>query len=205
MIDSTLITDPYIFCLDNMLSKEECNDIIKKFEDHIDITSQGVTGRGVDLDIKNSKDLNITQVEGWEKEDELFFNIINSSMKQYYDYINSKHNLSFFTTKERLVIYPQRETITDTGYQIQKTEPGKGYVWHHDGQFDQFKTRELTYILYLNDVDEGWTQFYNGNQVSPRAGRVIIFPATWTYIHQGYPPKQTKYLMTGWLHANLLT
>ena len=79
------------------------------------------------------------------------------------------------------------------------------YVWHHDGQFDQFKTRELTYILYLNDVDEGWTQFYNGNQVSPRAGRVIIFPATWTYIHQGYPPKQTKYLMTGWLHANLLT
>ena len=205
MIDSTLITDPYIFCLDNMLSKEECNDIIKKFEDHIDITSQGVTGRGVDLDIKNSKDLNISQVEGWEKEDELFFNIINSSMKQYYDYINSKHNLSFFTTKERLIIYPQRETITDTGYQIQKTEPGKGYVWHHDGQFDQFKTRELTYILYLNDVDEGWTQFYNGNQVSPRAGRVIIFPATWTYIHQGYPPKQTKYLMTGWLHANLLT
>ena len=205
MIDSTLITDPYIFCLDNMLSKEECNDIIKKFEDHIDITSQGVTGRGVDLDIKNSKDLNITQVEGWEKEDELFFNIINSSMKQYYDYINSKHNLSFFTTKERLIIYPQRETITDSGYQIQKTEPGKGYVWHHDGQFDQFKTRELTYILYLNDVDEGWTQFYNGNQVSPRAGRVIIFPATWTYIHQGYPPKQTKYLMTGWLHANLLT
>ena len=108
-------------------------------------------------------------------------------------------------TKERLVIHPQRESITDTGYQIQKTEPGKGYVWHHDGQFDQFKTRELTYILYLNDVDEGWTQFYNGNQVSPRAGRVIIFPATWTYIHQGYPPKQTKYLMTGWLHANLLT
>tara|TARA_Y100000401_G_scaffold20276_1_gene13536 strand:+ start:1831 stop:2448 length:618 start_codon:yes stop_codon:yes gene_type:complete len=205
MIDSTLITDPYIFCLDNMLSKEECNDIIKKFEDHIDITSQGVTGSGVDLNVKNSKDLHISQVKGWEKEDELFFNIVNSSMNQYYNYLNSKHNLSYFTTKERLVIHPQRESITDTGYQIQKTEPGKGYVWHHDGQFDQFKTRELTYILYLNDVDEGWTQFYNGNQVSPRAGRVIIFPATWTYIHQGYPPKQTKYLMTGWLHANLLT
>ena len=205
MIDSTLITDPYIFCLDNMLSKEECNDIIKKFEDHIDITSQGVTGSGVDLNVKNSKDLHISQVKGWEKEDELFFNIVNSSMNQYYNYLNSKHNLSYFTTKERLVIHPQRESITDTGYQIQKTEPGKGYVWHHDRQFDQFKTRELTYILYLNDVDEGWTQFYNGNQVSPRAGRVIIFPATWTYIHQGYPPKQTKYLMTGWLHANLLT
>lgn len=205
MIDSTLITDPYIFCLDNMLSKQECNDIIKKFEDYIDITSQGVTGRGVNLDVKNSRDLNITQVEGWEKEDELFFKIINCSMNQYYEYINSKHNLSFFTTKEKLVIFPCQETITDTGYQIQKTEPGKGYIWHHDAQFDQFKSRELTYILYLNDVDEGWTQFYNGNQVSPRAGRVIIFPATWTYIHQGYPPKQTKYLMTGWLHANLST
>ena len=116
MIDSTLITDPYIFCLDNMLSKEECNDIIKKFEDHIDITSQGVTGSGVDLNVKNSKDLHISQVKGWEKEDELFFNIVNSSMNQYYNYLNSKHNLSYFTTKERLVIHPQRESITDTGY-----------------------------------------------------------------------------------------
>mgnify|MGYP003314544719 FL=1 len=59
----------------------------------------------------------------------------------------------------------------------------------------------MTYILYLNTVEEGWTQFYNGNQVSPKAGRLVFFPAIWTYLHQGYPPKQTKYIMTGWMHT----
>ena len=63
------------------------------------------------------------------------------------------------------------------------------------------EVRYLTFILYLNSVEEGWTQFYNGNQVSPKAGRLVFFPATWTYVHQGYPPKQTKYLMTGWMHT----
>ena len=62
--------------------------------------------------------------------------------------------------------------------------------------------RYLTFIWYLNTVDEGWTQFFNGNQVAPRQGRLLIFPSTWTYIHQGYPPKQTKYIITGWIQQN---
>ena len=31
MIDTTVITDPYIFIQDNMLSEYKCNEIIKKF------------------------------------------------------------------------------------------------------------------------------------------------------------------------------
>ena len=87
---------------------------------------------------------------------------------------------------------------------MQRTQPHHGYGWHTDfWATNENGIRILTFIFYLNTVREGWTQFYNGNQISPRAGRVIIFPATWTYVHQGYPPLQTKYLMTGWIYSNL--
>ena len=108
-----------------------------------------------------------------------------------------------FTTGKSFEYNLGTNNVTDTGYQIQKTNSGKGYIWHNDYEHDSQKSRMLTYIIYLNDVEEGWTQFYNGDQISPRAGRVVIFPATWTYVHQGYPPLQNKFLITGWIHSNL--
>ena len=203
MIDSTIITDPYIFCLENTLSKYRCKKIIDKFEMSADKHHQGCTAGGVNLDVKNSTDLQISKHDDWKKEDNLFFNIINTSVQKYFEYLNSKSNLQMFTTGKSFGYNLGTNHVTDTGYQIQKTIPGKGYIWHNDYEHDSQKSRMLTYILYLNNVEEGWTQFYNGDQISPRAGRVVIFPATWTYVHQGYPPLQNKYLMTGWIHANL--
>ena len=52
MIDSTRITDPYIFCLENALLKEQCNKIIDKFEVDPHIV-QGRMSRGIDLNVKD--------------------------------------------------------------------------------------------------------------------------------------------------------
>ena len=134
-------------------------------------------------------------IGNWKDIDDIFHKLISECLKNYYDHLNEKIIFKYFTTGENLYIPPNRE-VTDTGYQIQKTLPHQGYVWHQD-----YMTRRLiTFIVYLNTVEEGWTQFMNGDQISPKAGRAVMFPATWTYIHQGYPPRQTKYLMTGWLH-----
>ena len=108
-------------------------------------------------------------------------------------------DLRSFTTGEKIAIIPAFSKNTrDIGYQVQKTNPGEGYTWHHDYETG----RILTFILYLNTVEEGWTQFYNGDQIAPQAGRCVIFPATWTYYHQGSPPLQTKYIMTGWVYSD---
>ncbi len=200
MEDSTRITDPYIWVAENVLSTRQCKAIIKKFEKDIDKTEQGITGGGVQIKVKNSKDLIVNKEIGWEKQDKLFHKLVNNMLDGYMSHIREAGGYQYFTTGEMYYCYPHgwHEKYFDTGYQIQKTDPGKGYVWHHD-----FNTcRVMTFIIYLNDVEEGWTQFYNGDQVSPKAGRGIIFPATWTYVHQGYPPKQTKYIVTGWLHSN---
>ena len=205
MTDTTIINDPYIFVLDNVISKSKCNNIIKKFNKSK--TYQGVTSAGIDLNVKNSQDLHLNDTElDWSEEDALFKDIISDGHIKYYQHLNSGHNFTLFTNpNKKHEFHPYiigNAKIIDTGYQIQKTEPGKGYVWHDDftTELATGAVRYLTFILYLNTVDEGWTQFYNGDQVSPKAGRLCFFPATWTYLHQGYPPKQTKYLMTGWMH-----
>ena len=194
MKDSTINKDPYIWYKDNVLSEEKCKEIINRF-DESPLTGQGVTGLGLDLSVKNSTDLQISGLEEWTDIDAIFHELISKCLQDYYDHLNGKIVHEYFTTGAKLFI-PPKEDVTDTGYQIQKTRPHQGYVWHQD-----YMTRRLiTFIVYLNTVEEGWTQFGNGDQIAPRTGRAVMFPATWTYVHQGYPPRQTKYIMTGWLH-----
>jgi|TARA_Y100000289_G_C3926257_1_gene153547 hypothetical protein len=215
MNDSTILTDPYIYVINDILSEDKCNKIIEKFNRKKAQQIQGRTGGGLNTNVKNSRDIQITHSKGWKREDKLFHDIIAEGHRRYYDHLNDPmvNNFVHFTNNMKRHIfspfYADQKTLElmDTGYQIQKTEPGKGYVWHDDfsqyGTTDSPEIRYLTFILYLNTVEEGWTQFYNGNQVSPKSGRLVFFPATWTYVHQGYPPKQTKYIMTGWMHTKV--
>tara|TARA_Y100000401_G_scaffold66780_1_gene53381 strand:+ start:908 stop:1567 length:660 start_codon:yes stop_codon:yes gene_type:complete len=204
--DSTILTDPYIYVIDNVISQDNCMDIITKFDNDTN-QRQGSTANGVETHVKNSMDIAISNYPSWKKEDLLFKQIISTGHENYYRHLNSGNHFTSFVTSEKCHIFSPYHSenleLLDTGYQIQKTEAGKGYTWHDD--FSRYGnttcTRYLTFILYLNTVEEGWTQFYNGDQVSPQVGRLVFFPATWTYVHQGYPPKQTKYIMTGWMHT----
>ena len=158
-----------------------------------------MTAGGVQKNVKNSLDLFVTDLNDWKDVDDLFKDLIQHLIIQYSTHLKNSSNLISFTENKQIPIAPAlTSNVRDVGYQIQKTNPNDGYVWHSDYEIG----RILTFILYLNTVEEGWTQFYNGDQVSPQAGRCVMFPATWTYYHQGYPPKQTKYIMTGWVYSD---
>ena len=196
-MDSTITTDPFIFVADNILTPEKCTEIIDRFEKDRTHQHQGVTAGGVDISVKNSIDLMPdSNPKEWKDIEELFHKKISLMLDLYVTHLRNAGLLTSFNNSAVYLVPPNLESMMDTGYQIQRTSPGKGYIWHNDAA----SHRLLTFILYLNDVEEGWTQFYTGDQVSPSLGRGVIFPATWTYYHQGYPPKQTKYIMTGWLH-----
>ena len=199
MIDSTRLTDPYIYIWDKVLDSKKSKSIIRKFERNIQDAAQGETAGGVMLNVKNSLDIVICHTKKWKKEEILFTELVSAGLNDYRNHLNN-NPLTSFTTKEPFT-YNYHEYLYDIGYQIQKTQPGKGYTWHADASVANRNCRVITFILYLNNVKEGWTQFYNGDQISPVEGRLIFFPATWTYVHQGYPPKNVKYIMTGWLHS----
>ena len=197
-MDSTILTDPFIWVYDNVIPNNKCREIINRFEAD-NRHHQGMTAGGVQKNVKNSLDLFVTDLNDWKDIDDLFKDLIQHLIIQYSTHLKNSSNLISFTENTQIPIAPAlTSNVRDVGYQIQKTNPDDGYVWHSDYEIGMI----LTFILYLNTVEEGWTQFYNGDQVSPQAGRCIMFPATWTYYHQGYPPKQTKYIMTGWVYSD---
>ena len=186
----TKFTD-FIYIQKDALPKSFCDNVIQKFELD-DRKRQGQVGSGVRLDIKRSCDLSITGKEDWESYDQAFFKSLNNALREYIRFI----------PKEYLQFKALGRFEDDTGYQIQKTQPGDYYIWHHD----QTKTRLVTFIWYLNDIkDGGYTEFIDGTRIQPEAGKLIIFPATWDFLHRGVSPKtEIKYLCTGWVHADMM-
>tara|TARA_Y100000114_G_scaffold46760_1_gene42594 strand:+ start:230 stop:850 length:621 start_codon:yes stop_codon:yes gene_type:complete len=192
--NTTIVNDCFTWVKDKVLPGDFCKHIIEKFENNIHLAEQGETGNGLDLNTKKSLDLCISRWEDWKEENKYMQDSLRSCVAEYQNFTQQTKRKSF-VTGENYHFAPPYKMYKDTGFQIQKTEAGEGFTWHSDG----YAGRVLTYIFYLNTVDEGWTQFHNGDQIAPETGKVLIFPADWTYFHQGYPPKQTKYIMTGWL------
>ena len=178
----------YIYIKKDALPKSFCSNLIEKFEQD-DRKHQGVVGSGINFDMKRSLDLNISALEDWYSFDQGLFKNLGSELDNYRNFLPDIFNKS--NTSQDL-------TGDDTGYQIQKTQPGDFYDWHHD----YMDNRLLTFIWYLNDINNaGYTEFLDGTKIQPEAGKLVIFPATWMYVHRGVSPeKETKYICTGWIH-----
>lgn len=105
--------------------------------------------------------------------------------------------------------YAQLRTtsIVSTDVKIQKTPPGGGYhLWHYENGNIEHAMRELTWMIYLNDIPdgEGETEFmYQRRRIKPTAGTVVIWPAAFTHVHKGNTVLTTdKYILTGWYIKN---
>ena len=178
-------TDYYIYVVENKLDKDFCKHCIQKFNKD-ENKYQGLVGDGVNLEVKQSLDLGISDNDDWIEEDNIFYNSFKNTLKSYQEWLSHPFPDNCF-----------RGRIEDTGYQIQETKPGEFYKWHQDGM----DCRMLTIIWYLNDIDEdGYTELYTRLKIQPKMGKILMFPALWPWIHRGYPPKyETKYICTGWI------
>lgn len=184
---------PFVWVHDGALSAKFCKQVIKKFEAD-PRKKQGVTGSGYRPDLKRSTDLQITGLAEWEKEDAVFFDALGKYIPEY-----QKHLVNSLSLDTPNVPIFGSDDVKDLGYQVQKTMPGEEYVWHNDSCMKDGYARALTYIWYLNDVSDGETEFYDGSMVKPVQGRMVLFPATWTFMHRGREPKSAKYIVTGWM------
>ena len=178
-------TDDLIYVAEDKLDKDFCKHCIEKFNKD-DNRYQGEVGSGVNLEMKRSIDLTISDNDNWKEEDNVFYNSFKKTLDSY--------------KKELKHPFPDKcllGRIEDSGYQIQETKPGDFYTWHQDGMY----SRILTIIWYLNDINEdGYTEFSSGLKIQPEMGKILMFPALWPWVHRGYPPKyETKYICTGWI------
>ncbi len=59
-------------------------------------------------------------------------------------------------------------------------------------------------MTFLNDVDDGGTEFkYQNLTIPAKKGLTLIWPAPWTHTHRGQVSNtKTKYIITGWYNFN---
>lgn len=178
----------FIFEFTDTVNTDNCNDIIKRFEDSKSEHYQGRVGQNFteQKDIKRSTDMVISGKNNWKDVDELLFTSLSkalSSIKKEFEFFNGQ--------------------FKDVGYAIQRTNPGEYYHWHIDGGSHQFSDRQLVAIWYLNDVNGpgGETEFINQNvKIKPEIGKLILFPPFWTHEHRGVKlQKGVKYIATTWV------
>jgi hypothetical protein len=196
------INDPYIYIVRNSFTNKECDEMIHKFEKETYIHYNGVTGGGYTPNTKRTTEINITRSQSWSKWNNICFERLNHALKKYAQHcINKCHNNTLHN------ILHGNGRINDTGYQLQKyMKEQQYYKWHQDGGLKQghHEHRIITYLWYLNDVNEGGeTYFFNG-KVKPKKGSLVLFPATWNYNHKGETPiSDDKYIITGWVYSDV--
>ena len=203
-----------IYSRDEALPKDFCDFTINKFEESKN-KIDGMSGGGVNKNIKDSKDIMVTSL------------LDDKDWKYIYDYLREDllHSLveymrahpflvrnsdSSFSSELSLVRTCQgRFSATRVGnphMQMQRYIDEEGYhAWHYENEVTEetMKMRQMAFMWYLNDVHNGGeTEFkFQNTKVEARAGRAVIFPAFWTHTHRGNKPKhgQSKYIITGWI------
>jgi len=87
---------------------------------------------------------------------------------------------------------------------IQYYKPGGGFkMMHYERTGWETTTRQLVFMTYLNDVDDGGgTHFkYQDVTTTARKGKTVIWPSDFTHTHAGVVSRtQSKYIITGWLN-----
>lgn len=191
-MEMNVTIDKFIGIFENAFSKEYCESLIKAYDTAIE------AGFG-----RTRQD-----VEPYSK--------IEKADTQLYNQLNNIQipipNIAAFTEVFWGKCYPIYEkefaVLKDSGrhcsysFKMQKTNLREGYhVWHYESANRELSCRLLTWMLYLNDVEEGGeTEFlYQSMRVKPKQGTLLIWPAGFTHTHRGNPPlSNTKYIVTGW-------
>jgi len=168
------------------MSESICDDVINFFNDRKEYWSNGIIGDKVETDKKKSTDLYVSMNEMSEsiisyREQlqwclERYVKIYPELMKSAYFNINSDFNIQHYNVNE-------------------------GFNYYHFERSDILAClRNLVFMTYLNDVEDGGTQFKYQNLITPaKKGLTIIWPTDFTHTHRGVISQtKEKYIVTGW-------
>ena len=184
-----------LFYVQGLLSSELCRSIIAIYEQHPDRHAGYVLQDGYEkelqTDIKSSTDLVITPDGIWGDK----FNEMNVAVNQALEQI--------VADVPALKMWP----LKWTGYKIQHYEKNKGFFkWHCDAIGAGVWERQLSMVIYLNNVEEGGeTSFPNQElKMKPIEGDAVFFPPFWTHPHCGEVPKsEDKYIISSFISFDI--
>ncbi len=193
--EKTFKIENFIGLYDNYITEDECDKAIKLFDQQKKFQKT--------LDRKTFE--NSMAVD---KKDMQYFAISNN-LDVWWSELKSLI-VNFDQAFKHYIQETGAEGVYDNGefhftqLKLQKTLPTEGYhVWHieHCKGFAN-EPRAFAYSIYLNDVEEGGeTEFLHfSKRIKPKKGRIIIWPASFPYVHRGNTPLSgEKYILTSWM------
>ena len=178
------------FIYENFIDTDICDKLIEEYETN-DSKYPGMIGNGSAEDNVNNS---------VKKSTEIILKDINNTklVQNYFDKLKNIMN-------EYVKIYPYSSDLQKgfscSGFKIQKYLPNEGFFkWHFEEDGGGDDQRHLVFMTYLNDVDNGGTEFlYQDKKIEAKKGKTLIWPAGWTHTHRGViSKKDVKYIVTGW-------
>ena len=191
--------DNFIGVFDNALSKEHCEELIKVYEDSVEL-NYAISRKDMGKE-KIYQDNNLVFVGSKTYvKDDIFFDAVQPPVQQFV-------NLAWTSYEEYAKKYGVLTSLASHRFydsiKIQKTKPAEGYhVWHCEHDNRKNGSRLLLVMVYLNDVEEGGeTEFlYQSRRIKPKQGTMVICPSGFTHTHRGNPPLiGDKYMINGWI------
>ena len=173
-----------------------CDDLIKYFDEHLDRQLRGTILNEIDV---------LVEDDSRKKSMDIGFNILQDEedsrlLSEYLMYLDLF--IREYEHKYNRAGLIAEYNITE-GINLQKYEPGEGYKnWHCERNGLKDQTRCLVFMTYLNDVEDGGTEFMYQKITSPaKKGLTMIWPSDWTHTHRGQISQtHKKYILTGWLN-----
>lgn len=172
---------------ENALEPEVCDFLIQFFDSQTQLHER----------IENDSRPNFTQINLTEN-CKIFrdVNLIHDTIikdafayrDKYYEFVDKR-------------VFPESHAFEQ--FRIKKYNPGGTDMFntHVDVQDYASARRYLSYLWYLNDVDEGGKTVFTGLTIQPKKGMLVMFPPLWMFPHKGEPPiTGPKYILTGYLH-----
>lgn len=172
---------------DNALESSVCDFLVNFFETNKDKQELVQNDRK-----PNFTQLNLTENCKISPEVDNVHNFLISKVfeykRKYYEFIDDR-------------CFP--ETHNFEQFRIKKYNPGGNDLFDTHVDVLDYNTarRFLSFLFYLNNVDDGGETIFTNLKIKPKMGSLLVFPPMWMFPHRGEPPiSNTKYIMSVYLH-----
>jgi hypothetical protein len=120
---------------------------------------------------------------------------------------SNKFNCNLLTRIVQMYVknFPEINMSTDSWeisrFNVKRFKPGNFFEGWHSEHY-KGEQRVACALIYLSDHNCG-TEFYSGETVLSKKGRILIFPTYWTHTHRGQlcPDNKERYIMSSYFNV----
>jgi len=172
---------------DNALDSNVCEYLIELFENKEDVHERLENNRK-----PNFTQINLTEISEESPDVQDAHSIVLKSVlrykKDYYSFIDER-------------CFPESHTFEQFRIKKYNADGNDAFDTHVDVTDYDSSRRFLSFLFYLNDVNDGGETVFKEKIIKPKTGKLIIFPPLWMYPHYGKEPvSNTKYILSTYLH-----